>query len=430
MITQTNGNHPSTPPADAAAGAALYVDTENLREGDRAQEAIAQAVASWPGPLPLGSLSLYVRADKVAVWEMWAEESYPDLRVRVRGVQHFSNNRAKNSADIAITADAVADLVTGQAAAVAVVSNDSDFGALFVKVRELALDAGLERTPFLWITSDDAGMLSPEMERFIPDGLRWDLSADESEPEAVESAPAPATTPVASQPVPPQPLPAAARPAVAQPMPARPAAAAVRPAAGPNPGNDAIAVELIRRLSVGKFKVTDAHDVFKELWPRHSAAAGPAQFGTFLLKEVWPILQKRGVLMTRKSSPRTYEITPAAKESIARTAGVKPSPSPPPAQPPRRSPPVPEPAPAQIAAAVAAAINDDIFSATEALDAIKSNWPAHPAAGMTPQRFGVWFSEQLWPVMQRHGVTLYKEKPRRYEITPDARHRLTSISIS
>ena len=99
---------------------------------------------------------------------MWTEEAYPELQVRVRGVQHFSNHKAKNSADLAITADAVADLVTGQAAAVAVVSNDSDFGALFVKVRELARDAGLEQPPFLWVTSPDAGALSPEMERFIP----------------------------------------------------------------------------------------------------------------------------------------------------------------------------------------------------------------------------------------------------------------------
>ena len=107
---------------------------------------------------------------------MWAEATYPNLRVRVRGVQHFTNNKAKNSADLAITADAVADLVTGQATAVAVVSNDSDFGALFVKVKELARSVGVEQTPFLWITSPEAGGLSPELERFIPDGLRWDLS--------------------------------------------------------------------------------------------------------------------------------------------------------------------------------------------------------------------------------------------------------------
>ncbi len=396
MTLDTNGNHLAAP----SPGAAIYVDTENLRDSDHAQNIVAQIIANWPGSLPLGSVSLYVRADKIAVWEMWAESSYPDLRVRVRGVQHFSNHKAKNSADLAITADAVADLVTGQAATVAVVSNDSDFGALFVKIKEMAHSAGLERTPFLWITSPDAGALSPEMERFIPDAMRWDLSSALAAPAAEVAQPEP------------QPL----------PKPVQPAALAPAPTIDkPDAGNEAIAEELIRRLNAGKFKVTDAHDVFRSQWPKHPAATGPAQFGTFLLKEIWPILQKRGVLMTRKSSPRTYEITQAAKDSIAKS---KPKP---PTQPPSGEQSDAEPTPARIAATVAATITDDLFSATAAQAAIKSAWPQHPAAKTTPQRFGLWFSEQLWPIMERHGVVLAKEKPRRYEMTPDARHRLTEL---
>ncbi|MXZ92724.1 MAG: NYN domain-containing protein [Chloroflexi bacterium] len=392
-----------------SSGAALYVDTENLREADHAQDAIAQAVADWPGPLPLSSLSLYVRADKVAVWEMWAEEAYPDLQVRVRGVQHFSNHKAKNSADLAITADAIADLVTGQAAAVAVVSNDSDFGALFVKVRELAQASGLQQTPFLWVTSPDAGALSPEMERFIPAGLRWDLSGDAPEPAPAESERT------------------VSKPAAASATVSRKAAAVAAKPDG-NPGNEAIADELIRRLPVGKFKVNEALDAFQARWPKHPAAAGPAQFGTFLLKEIWPMLQKRGVLMTRKSSPRTYEITQAAKESIANGSGGKAPNAKPPAQVKGRGKTAAEPAPVQLAAAVAVAITDDLFSASDALNAVKAAWPTHSAAGMTPQRFGLWFSEQLWPVMEQQGVVLAKEKPRRYEMTPDARHRLTTLA--
>ena len=147
-----------------------------MRDNDRAQDVIAQVFAHWPADRPpVGSLSLYVRADKVALWQLWAESAYPQLGVRVRGVQHFSNSKAKNSADLAITADAVVDLVAGQANAVAVVSNDSDFGALFVKVRELAHAAGLEQTPFLWITSPDAGGLSARDGAFhsrrVPVGL-------------------------------------------------------------------------------------------------------------------------------------------------------------------------------------------------------------------------------------------------------------------
>lgn len=389
----------------AASGAALYVDTENLREADHAQDAIAQAVADWPGPLPLGSLSLYVRADKVAVWEMWAEQAYPDLQVRVRGVQHFSNHKAKNSADLAITADAVADLITGRAAAVAVVSNDSDFGALFVKVRELALDAGLERSPFLWVTSPDAGALSPEMERFIPAGLRWDLSGDAPEPAAAESVPAPKPLPEATQPVAPP---------------------AARSADKTNAISDieSVAEELILRLPVGRFKAADAQQVIKKRWPKCPVAnADTAKFGQYLGKEVWPILQRHGVTMPRKSTPRTYEITQAAKESIANGAVAK-SPS----RPTGQGKVVPEPAPARLAAAVAAAITDDLFSATAAQPAIKSGWPQHPAASYTAAQFGTWFAKQLWPIMEQHGVVLASEKPRRYEMTPDARHRLTALA--
>ena len=389
MTLNTNGDYPIPAPA----GAALYVDTENLRDPEYARQVVAAVAADWPGDRPpLGSVSLYVRADKAELWRLWAEDAFPGLRLRVRGVQHFSANNSKNSADLAIAADAVSDLVTGRANDVAVVSNDSDFAALFVKVRELAHEANAESVPFLWITAPDGGALSPEIAEFIPAAFRWDLSA-----------PPVASAPVASQPAP-KPLPAAAQRAL--------------PAADAGISNEAIADELIRRLPVGKFKVTDAHDVFQDRWPNHPDAAGPEKFGTFLLKQIWPVLQERGVLMTRKRSPRTYEITQDAKDAIAGT----------PAKSSRQSQSTPEPTAAQLAAAVAAGITDDLFSATHALAALKDRQPDHPAASYTAQRFGTWFAEQLWPVMEQHGVILAKDKPRRYEMTPDARHRLIALA--
>ena len=389
MTTLSDNNTPAAP----SPGAAIYVDTENLRDTDHAQSLVADIVANWPADKPaLGSLSLYVRADKVANWEMWTEASYPQLQVRIRGVQHFSNQKAKNSADLAITADAVADLVTGQAAFVGVVSNDSDFGALFVKVKELARSVGVEQTPFIWITSPEAGGLSPELERFIPEGLRWDLSTAPAAPVAAVDKSSP------------KPLAEAARP------PALPAANA-------GIGNEAMAGELIRQLPLGRFRASDAQEVIASRWPEHPAAGDTAKFGQFLGKEIWPILQKRGVLMTRKSSPRTYEITQAAKEAIARPAVEAPPPAPPPV----------ELSPSQLAAAVAADITDDLFKASDAQDALKDLHPQHPAASYTAAQFGTWFAKQLWPVMEQHGVVLARDKPRRYEITPDARHRLTSI---
>ena len=396
MTNHSNGSYP-----DATPGSAIYVDTENLRESDHAQTLVSRVVANWPADLPpLGSVSLYVRADKAELWQLWAETEFPALRVRVRGVQHFSNHRAKNSADLAITADAVADLITGRAGAVAVMSNDSDFGALFVKVRELAAQADVPDIPFLWITTPDAGALSTEIEQFIPDRYRWDLSAALESSASVASRPTVSASPSSNG------LSEAARPALAAANDDSPVS------------DEGVADELIRQLPIGKFKVTDAHDVFQDRWPNHPASNGPAQFGTFLLKQVWPILKERGVLMTRQSSPRTYEMTLAAKDAIVGSS-VKPS-----------SPlhPAPESTLPQLAAAVAAGITDDVFSATNALAALKDHQPEHPAASYTAPQFGTWFAKQLWPIMEQYGVTIAREKPRRYEMTPDARHNLIALA--
>ena len=400
MLTHTNGAHLAVP-----AGSAIYVDTENLRESDHAQTVVAQVVANWPaGRPPLSRLSLYVRADKAELWQLWAETEFPALQVRVRGVQHFSNHRAKNSADLAITADAIADLITGQAGAVAVVSNDSDFGALFVKVRELAAQADTPDIPFLWVTAPEAGGLSGEIEQFIPDRYRWDLSA------ALAAPATPTPPPTVSAPSAPNSLPEAARPA----LPAGAADSSV--------SDEAVAVELLRQLPVGRFGASDAQKVVKNRWPKHpEVASDTAKFGQFLGKNLWPQLEKRGVTMPRKSSPRVYEITQAAKNSLGRSQPDRFAASVQPSQ-------VDMATPQKLAAVVANGIADDIFKASDAQDALKGSRPQHPAASYTATQFGTWFAKQLWPVMEQHGVTIAKEKPRRYEMTPDARHNLIALA--
>lgn len=393
MIPHSDGSHPAVP-----ARSAIYVDTENLRESDHAQTVVSRVVANWPDDRPpLSGLSLYVRADKAELWQLWAETEFPALRVRVRGVQHFSNHRAKNSADLAITADAIVDLVTGLASTVAVVSNDSDFGALFVKVRELTAAADASEIPFLWITAPDAGSLSGEIEQFIPDRYRWDLAEALAPPGPSSPQPTVGAAP------PPSGLPDAARPALA------PATVS----------DEAVAEELLRQLPVGRFRAADAQLVVRRRWPQHPAANDASRFGQFLLNQIWPHLQKRGVTMPRKSSPRTYEIAHAAGEpETARSA----SPSPPAASGPA------EPTLSQLVAGVAGGIVDDIFKASDAQSALKTKLPEHPAATYTATQFGTWFSKQLWPIMEQHGVTIAKEKPRRYEMTPDARHNLVSLA--
>ena len=398
MTTNSNGSHLAVP-----AGSAIYVDTENLRESDHAQTVVARVVTNWPADRPpLSGLSLYVRADKAELWQLWAETEFPALQVRVRGVQHFSNHRAKNSADLAITADAIADLITGQAGAVGVVSNDSDFGALFVKVRELAVQADTPDIPFLWVTAPDAGALSAEIEQFIPGRYRWDLS------EAL--APAPVTPPPAVSAKPePNRLPDAARPA----LPAASAEVAI--------SDEAVAEELLKQLPAGRFRAADAQQAVSRRWPEHPAASDASRFGQFLLNQIWPILQRRGVTMPRKSSPRTYEITQSAKDSLVQPRADKSVSS-------VQTKPTDMATPEQLAATVAGGIADDIFKASDAQDALKGSRPQHPAASYTATQFGTWFAKQLWPIMEQHGVTIAKEKPRRYEMTPDARHNLITLA--
>ena len=460
MAVQHNDTQPAIP------GAAIYVDTENLREPDLAQDVIAQTVADWPAEYPpVGSLSLYVRADKVALWRMWLESTYPELARRVRGVQHFSREMAKNSADLAITADAIGDLAAGQAGYIAVISNDSDFGALFVKVREMALEAGWERVPFLWITAPGGGAISPEIERFIPDRFRWNLpnasrpnpaqtwTQTPARPPAVTrnpSAQAPAAQAPAGAATAPTPAPAIAPTPAATPSPnssatpsATPSGATVpAPKARPTAATqgvsaDDIADELIRQLPVGRFKAGDAQKIIKGRWPNHSSADTAAHFGQYLIRAVWPKLEQRGVVMTRTISPRIYEITEAVKSSAGASAGPAPRkrpevpiPEPAPGPTPAAARPSGEPGPEQLAAEVAEGISEDVFKAAEAQQAIRGRWPAHATASYSAQRFGIWFAEHLWPIMEAHGVQIATEKPRRYEMTPDARHRLVSQATS
>lgn len=456
MTTKSNGNHaPST-------GTGIYVDTENLREPDLAQDVIEQTIANWPVEYPaISSVSLYVRADKVALWRMWVEASYPDLKVRVRGVQHFSREMAKNSADLAITADAIGDLAAGLATFVGVISNDSDFGALFVKVREMAQETDSAQLPFLWITAPGGGGISPEIERFIPDRFRWNLAMPAQQNPGTFRAPSATRTPTPGSVAQPIRTTAPTRTtASVQTTTANQVAAPAQkpPAASPTPGPtigtatpagtatpelpsnpqinaDEIADELIRQLPVGRFRAGEAQKVVNRRWPNHPSAGSAAHFGQFLSKELWPILQRRGVTMPRNNTPRIYEITVAAKSggvepeqpaSGSTTEAAAPSPR----RQPNRERSGGEPTLEQLVAEVADSIPDDVFKASEAQAAIAARWPAHMTASFSAQRFGMWFAEHLWPLMEGEGVLIASEKPRRYEMTPDSRHRLISQTSS
>ena len=66
--SEPSEDRPANSPTSAAT---LYVDTENLR--DSAQALIERAIESWPEQAPpVARLNLYVRADLVQLWDLWA----------------------------------------------------------------------------------------------------------------------------------------------------------------------------------------------------------------------------------------------------------------------------------------------------------------------------------------------------------------------
>ena len=125
---------------------------------------------NWPNKAPAPSrLTLYMRADQVELWRLWAASRFSDLEVEVKGTQHFSMTATKNSADIAIATNAMADLILGRVDHVAVLSDDSDFISLYAAVRdepEIPLADG--KVPLLWIVTDREGSLSTTVRQFFP----------------------------------------------------------------------------------------------------------------------------------------------------------------------------------------------------------------------------------------------------------------------
>jgi hypothetical protein len=265
----------------------LYVDVENL-QGD-AQELIGSLIQDWPAEVPPPSrIVLYVRADLVTLWEMWALTLAKDKEVEVKGIQHFSLQGSKNSADIAIAVDAVTDLVKGRIGHVAVFSDDSDFIALFTKVKEETkqIQKTSGRVPFLWILTDRTGNKTVNIRNFFPEDylhtVCWKQetygSQYQAEPTTQESSPHKSSNSSASE--------------------------------------EAIVVALIEELPIGLFKSPACKKIIAKRFPRHpSVKMDGSRFGDYFLKNIWLEIEGRGAKLLGRSPPR-YEMTQAAKDSL------------------------------------------------------------------------------------------------------------------
>ena len=261
---------------ESSRGSGLYVDVENLQS--HGQAVIQSLVEHWPDKAPAPSrLTLYVRANQVELWRLWAASRFSDLEVVVKGTQHFSMTSTKNSADIAIATNAMADLIAGRVAHVALLSDDSDFISLYGAVRdepEIPLSDG--KVPFLWIVTDREGSLSTTVKQFFP--------YDELHVVSIECADAQSV--VASE------------------------------SSESDWGEMAKAV--VEDIPVGPFKSTDCHPVIRNRWPDHPVAgAGGSPFGIEFKNNIWPVLESLGVRIKNPGkNPVQYEMTTEAKNTL------------------------------------------------------------------------------------------------------------------
>jgi len=289
-------------------GTGIYADVQNLQEISR--DVLITLVKRWPDDMPKPTrLNLYVRADHQHLWRVWATHQFNEMTVSVTGVQHYSLSATKNAADLAIAVDAMSDLLHKSISHVAVVSDDSDFIALFAKLgEETERDPDSNgRVPFLWVFTDRMDTKSMLLEEFFPrDYIHVvDLSKPlneepESENES-QSGDQNGSNPGEDEKD--EPAPVAERP---EPMSRADL-------------SEQIALQLIREMPVGKFKSTDCQMTIHTKFPAHplAKADGPA-FGQLFRRDILPLLQRRGVRELGNQRPRQYEMTHEAKRALTR----------------------------------------------------------------------------------------------------------------
>ena len=274
--------------AERRSGSGLYVDVENLQ--DDGQQLIEALIDNWPTTVPDPSrLVLYVPADRVELWKVWATSRFKTLKVVVNGIQHFMSS-SKNSADIAIATKAVSDLLLNRITYVVVLSDDSDFAHLYTAIRDELPQAQIDnaKVPFLWAVTNRKDTLSATVKQFFPDdllhlivpriGLTKNSKASETSKKDI----------VANSPT-------AAKNVLLE-----------------------MAQEIIRQIPVGTFRSTECKELIKKGWTDHAmATAGEPAFGPEFKKNLWPILQGYGVEIPNPGNkPIRYEMTEKAKESL------------------------------------------------------------------------------------------------------------------
>jgi hypothetical protein len=277
----------------------LYVDIENLQE--IAQQTLKSAFENWPPEFPrIGTLKLYVRADQVGLWRIWAGHQFPTIETVVKGVQHYTVSGSKNSADIALALDAITDLLKGRTQYIAIMSDDSDYATLFAAIKLETNTTGNQKVPFKWFMTNRSDTRSPMLTDFFPTEYIQTIvcalpTAISKEPDCKLSTPAPNQRSTSSL-------------------------KTKKTSSESNSSEaEAIAQAIIKNTQIGPFKSSDCKKIISRDFPKHILTkANNAVFGTQFAKEIWPILEKYGVqLPNPNKKPRKYEMTQEAKGKVA-----------------------------------------------------------------------------------------------------------------
>ena len=259
---------------------AVYVDMENL--AGKGKELLIELLAKWPDKAPKPSVvHLYVRADQVGLWSVWGDGRFRDVRIVPHGVQHYSNTNAKNSADVALVIDAITDLLIGATEHITIVSDDSDFLALYsAMISRPDMPYPDEAPPFLLVVTRDKGKQSETIHSFVPPEHLHVIGA---------GTPAKANSPKQAN-----------------------------VASDKALDYEKMAQSITKELPVGTFKSTDCQEIIKRSWAGHALAqADGAKFGTDFKAKIWPHLQKLGVRIPNENSkPLKYEMTQQAKQQV------------------------------------------------------------------------------------------------------------------
>ena len=264
----------------------LYIDAENLQGG--AQELIVNLLEDWSPAAPHPTrVVLYVRADMAELWTMWAHTNIKAPVVEVKGIQHFTAQQSKNSADIAIAVDALADLLNGMVHHVAVFSDDSDFISLFAKIRTetKGIQSEIGRIPFLWVLTNRDGTKTPNIQQFFPTEYLHIVRA-------THQVSLPRASAMSEQPQ----VPNNQTKTKSQ--------------------DELVSEAIMQEIPIGEFKSVDCQDIVKHRFPNHPRASqGGASFGEYISKNIWPSLEAQGVELIG-TNPRKYKMTQAAKDSL------------------------------------------------------------------------------------------------------------------